>query len=180
MSHYILYIYMNEENQELYNKYVEHVAKHNEKVSTSRFPDAGFDLLCPHDIIIDHLSPFYEQVKLNTEIICGMVHTNITNHNNQREITNTNVSYYLYPRSSISKTNLRLSNSVGIIDSGYRGNIIGIFDVINNNTVNIQKYSRLLQITAPSLEPFHVKIVHKIEDLGITERGSGGFGSTGF
>ena len=34
-----------------------------------------------------------------------------------------NIGYYLYPRSSISKTPLILANSVGIIDSGYRGNI---------------------------------------------------------
>ena len=54
-----------------------------------------------------------------------------------------------------------------------------IFDIINNNNVNIQKHSRLLQITAPTLEPFHVKIVHDINKLGVTERGTGGFGSTG-
>ena len=44
------------------------------------------------------------------------------------------VGYYLYSRSSTgSKTPLRLSNSVGIIDSGYRGNIKACFDNINNS-----------------------------------------------
>ena len=43
-----------------------------------------------------------------------------------------NVSYYLYPRSSIIKTPLRMSNSVGIIDAGYRGNIIGCVDNIGD------------------------------------------------
>ena len=38
----------------------------------------------------------------------------------------------MYPRSSLSKTMLRLANSVGIIDAGYRGHLIGMFDVINN------------------------------------------------
>ena len=42
-----------------------------------------------------------------------------------------NTGYYMYPRSSLSKTKLRLANSVGIIDSGYRGNLIGMFDLIN-------------------------------------------------
>ena len=37
---------------------------------------------------------------------------------------NNYLSYYLYPRSSISKLNIRLANSVGIIDSGYRGKSI--------------------------------------------------------
>ena len=47
------------------------------------------------------------------------------------------VSYYLYPRSSVStKTPLRLANSVGIIDSGYRGNIKAVFD-INQSYFNI-------------------------------------------
>ena len=41
-----------------------------------------------------------------------------------------NISYYLYPRSSISKTSLRMSNSVGIIDAGYRGNIMVSLDNI--------------------------------------------------
>jgi dUTP pyrophosphatase len=173
MSHYILYIYVNKDNQELYDKYVEHVAKHNEHISYSEYPNAGFDLLCPYDISIDmtNLKPFHEQVKLNTDIACGMI-----KYNTNKSI---NVGYYLYPRSSIIKTNLRLANSVGIIDSGYRGNIMGVFDIINNNNINIQKYSRLLQITAPSLKPFYVKMVDNIHDLGITERGSGGFGSTG-
>ena len=41
----------------------------------------------------------------------------------------TNVSYYLLPRSSMgAKTPLRLSNSVGLKDAGYRGNVIAIVD----------------------------------------------------
>jgi dUTP pyrophosphatase len=89
------------------------------------------------------------------------------------------LSYYLYPRSSVSKTNLRLANSVGIIDSGYRGNIIGMFDIINHENNFCEKYSRLLQICSPTLKPLHVEIVNNIDLLGLTERGDNGFGSTG-
>ena len=86
-------------------------------------------------------------------------------------------SYYLYPRSSISKTPLMLANHVGVIDSGYRGNIIGSFrNLVEKYTV--QKYTRLLQICAPDLRPLYVEIV-SIEDLDITSRNEGGFGSTG-
>ena len=37
----------------------------------------------------------------------------------------------MYPRSSIYKTPLRLANNTGIIDSGYRGNLMGAFDNIS-------------------------------------------------
>ena len=84
----------------------------------------------------------------------------------------------MYPRSSISKTPLRLANSTGIIDAGYRGHLMGMFDVIYVNETNINKYDRHLQICAPGLIPIVVDIV---EDLGEeTARGDGGFGSTGF
>ena len=89
------------------------------------------------------------------------------------------LGYYLYPRSSIVKTGCRLANSVGIIDSGYRGNIGAYFDVINNNNSIIEKKSRFVQICHPTLEPFHVIIVQNESDLGTTRRGEGGFGSTG-
>jgi dUTP pyrophosphatase len=96
----------------------------------------------------------------------------------------------MYPRSSLSKTKLRLANSVGIIDSGYRGNLIGMFDVVNidkeiqNKDMDADYYAkvndRLLQICAPGLIPIYVEIVDGVYELGSeTERGSGGFGSTG-
>jgi dUTP pyrophosphatase len=91
----------------------------------------------------------------------------------------TPLGFYLYPRSSTgSKTSLRLSNSVGIIDSGYRGELIGVFDSHNNETI-IGGETRLLQICSGDLTPFKVKMVYSMNDLHITTRGIGGFGSTG-
>jgi len=101
--------------------------------------------------------------------------------------------YYIYPRSSLSKTQLRLANATGIIDAGYRGHLIGMFDVVNTNTnpneTNTdtifadyigKKYDRYLQICSPNLSPILVQLVSTVEDLGSkTERGDGGFGSTG-
>ena len=91
------------------------------------------------------------------------------------------------PRSSISKTFLRLANSRGIIDSGYRGPLIGVFDIMNttnnsNQNLNllVRRHDRVTQICAPGLEPILVEIVSYLEELGErTERGAGGFGSTG-
>jgi dUTP pyrophosphatase len=89
-----------------------------------------------------------------------------------------NTGFYMYPRSSLSKTRLRLANAVGIIDSGYRGNLIGAFDIIDDCSVT--KNTRLTQICAPSLMPIFVTVVDNLSDLGEqTERGTGGFGSTG-
>lgn len=100
----------------------------------------------------------------------------------------TPVGFYLYPRSSISNTSVRLANNVGIIDSGYRGCVAGMFDVVSRITTDgyvegsflrLQPYHRLLQICSPTLEPFTVEMVFAESELGTTNRGSGGFGSTG-
>jgi dUTP pyrophosphatase len=90
------------------------------------------------------------------------------------------LSYYMYPRSSISKTPLMLANHVGIIDSGYRGELIGAFRNLAGpeNAYTIQKNTRILQVCHPELKPIYVKLVDESE-LSNTERGSGGFGSTG-
>lgn len=100
--------------------------------------------------------------------------------------------FYLYPRSSISKTRMRLANSVGIIDAGYRGDLIAAIDTIgvfgstdiwniwNETLTPINKYDRYFQVCAPDLSPFLVHLVETEQELSPpTERGSGGFGSTG-
>lgn len=100
--------------------------------------------------------------------------------------------FYLYPRSSISKTRMRLANSVGIIDAGYRGDLIAAIDTIgifgstdiwhiwNETLAPVKKYDRYFQICAPDLSPFLVHLVETEQELSPpTERGSGGFGSTG-
>ena len=89
------------------------------------------------------------------------------------------MSYCMYPRSSISKTPLRVANCVGIIDSGYRGHLMGMMDNIRSGDFTIDEHTRYLQLCLPSLEPFRVELVETIDDLGFTSRGSGGFGSTG-
>jgi dUTP pyrophosphatase len=148
-------------DNELKEYYKKAVEKHNKNLQTE-FPNAGFDLFCPENSELNSNEIFC----LDTNVVCSMM--------NQQ---NKYISYYLYPRSSIIKTPLRLANSVGIIDSGYRGNIKSVFDV--KSEYNIEKYSRLVQICSPTLLPLYVKIVDNIEDLGVTERGSCGFGSTG-
>lgn len=83
----------------------------------------------------------------------------------------------LFPRSSIgAKTALRLSNSVGIIDSGYRGEVRALYDNTGDESYTIHKGDRIAQMMVMPSYRFKAKIVDSLED---SDRGSGGFGSTG-
>ena len=80
----------------------------------------------------------------------------------------------LFPRSSISKTNLRLANAVGVIDSGYRGEIMLKFDREGVRDYEVgDRVGQLMLIPIPSIQ--FVEVVN----LPNSDRSSGGFGSTG-
>ena len=173
--------------QELVKMYKEKVKAHNSKVRDSKYADSGFDLMIPFDYS-QHENGYTENRISNMTfraplgVKCSMSRIDST------IPLLVPCGYYLYPRSSIVKTPFRLSNSVGIIDSGYRGEIMAVVDNIDsaNNDMKacICKYmtpmTRMFQICSPTLEPFFVEIVETEEALGSsTERGNGGFGSTG-
>jgi len=91
--------------------------------------------------------------------------------------------YLLMPRSSIAKTPLRLCNSVGLIDAGYRGSLVGAFRWLKPDNETTTQYidnenTRLLQICHPSLCPIYVTLSEG-DELSTSLRGTGGFGSTG-
>ena len=86
------------------------------------------------------------------------------------------VAYFLFPRSSISKTPLRLSNSIGLIDGGYRGEIMAVVDNIKHEANTIEPGQRLFQLVGMDGSPIHFKLV---DELSESTRGEGGFGSTG-
>ena len=81
----------------------------------------------------------------------------------------------IYPRSSIFKTGLRMCNSVGVIDSGYRGEILFKFDVIAMNSKPYKKGDRIGQII---ITPYPSIEFTEVDELDNTERGDAGFGST--
>jgi dUTP pyrophosphatase len=165
-----LKIFVDSTDNELKQKYEEHIYQHHLKLhkNINHF-DAGFDLLCPE--IKSFTSSNVN--KLDYQIICS---AEIVGYN----YIDYNTGFYMYPRSSISKSSLRLANNVGIIDAGYRGHLIGMFDLIYKNESTINKFDRHLQICAPNLMPIIVELVNTIDDLGEkTIRGEGGFGSTG-
>ena len=160
------------QNAELRALYEEAINKHNQSVRHSEYPNSGFDLFVPEQTVFS--SPEFTNANLAQFSNTKMVSMGV-----KAEMIGIRPSaYYLYPRSSISKTPLMLANHVGIIDSGYRGPIIGAFRNLSLGTYTVEKHTRLLQICHPTLEPFYVELVEE-SDLSETERGSGGFGSTG-
>ncbi len=84
--------------------------------------------------------------------------------------------YLLMPRSSIAKTPLRLCNSIGLIDGGYRGEIMAAVDNIKTEAYTVMPGQRLFQLVAMDGSPIHLELV---DELSTTTRGTGGFGSTG-
>jgi dUTP pyrophosphatase len=96
----------------------------------------------------------------------------------------------VFPRSSIRKTGLQLSNSVGVIDSGYRGELQatfnklfggeGMYDEMKVNQMQPNDYykvgDRVAQIMIIPFPPIEFE---QVTQLSETERGDGGFGSTG-
>lgn len=83
----------------------------------------------------------------------------------------------LFPRSSIgAKTGLRLSNSTGIIDSGYRGEIRALYDNTSDEPYTIHKGDRIAQLMVMPSYRFKAKVVESLES---SDRGEAGFGSTG-
>lgn len=83
----------------------------------------------------------------------------------------------VYPRSSIRNKELSLSNSVGVIDSGYRGELQATFNKTAGEAS--EKYSVGDKIFQMIIIPYPVVKFIEVEELTSTERGEGGFGSTG-
>jgi len=89
----------------------------------------------------------------------------------------------LFPRSSIAKKNLVMANSVGVIDSDYRGEVMLRFKVLEISSYGAFKYAQLFNegdkvgqlviIAAPSIE------INEVKELNETVRGSKQFGSSG-
>lgn len=97
------------------------------------------------------------------------------------------VHYYLAPRSSIWKSGVTMANSMGIIDSSYRGELMGACIPIVSvgeegelvTAVDIKEGDRLFQVLAPGMGWIRKVVVLSKSELDTTSRGAGGFGSTG-
>ena len=126
--------------------------------SYSKPGDAGMDLTCTGTVVND-----------KGQLVCS---TGIA-----MEIPEGYVGL-IYPRSSICKTDMILSNSVGVIDSGYRGEIKFVFryDSSNNSMLWYNKGDRIGQIM---IVPHPTIRFQEVTELDQSVRGDGGFGSSG-
>lgn len=82
----------------------------------------------------------------------------------------------LFPRSSICKKDLEMTNSVGVIDSNYRGPIKSVFNPTCEDPEIYElgeRFAQLIIIPYPKIE------FEEVEELSETDRGEGGYGSTG-
>ena len=79
----------------------------------------------------------------------------------------------LFPRSSVYKTEQNLTNSVGVIDSGYRGEIMLKFSKSEKQYVPGDRVGQLIIIPYPNIE------FEEASTLSATDRGTDGYGSTG-
>lgn len=159
----VLKLYVDESNRELVDLYKSHVEKHNESVKTDPYPNAGFDLFVP------------EETTFHTAFATQFVNMKVKA---EMQFNHHPCAFAMHPRSSISKTPLMLANSTGIIDCGYRGDLIGAFRSFQS-PYTVEKHTRLLQICHPWMCPIHVELVKTADELTDTTRGAGGFGSTG-
>lgn len=155
---------------------------YKESKSSFHQGDSGVDLYTPKDIIVNPGQTVLVDLGIQTEV---------QEYSDSQTLCK-NLSYYLYPRSSIFKTPLMLANSVGIIDAGYRGNIkaavkyiatdddlqnIGKYGIGSLAPYTIKKGTRLFQICSNDLKPFSAVVF--TDELTESTRGEGGFGSTG-
>lgn len=167
-TNYILYLFVPTDN-EMRQTYVEKVEAHNQDLTLNSHMDSGFDVYVEKSQSME----CHKVNKVNFNIKCEMLKKG---NNGNWEPS----AFYMYPRSSISKTKFRLANSVGIIDSGYRGNLMGMFDVIYSlENVQCERGTRLCQICTSTLEPFKIVLIESDSNLSVTRRNDGGFGSTG-
>ena len=146
------------ENQSVKASYENHSEYHE--------GDSGLDLFVQGEVVVPAKALGF---KIDMMISCEAF-TDITKQGG-------NVAYYLWPRSSMgAKTPLRLSNSMGLIDAGYRGNIIALVDNLSESDYKVMPGSRLVQIVSPHAKSITFEMVNSLSE---TSRGTGGLGSTG-
>jgi dUTP pyrophosphatase len=132
-------------------------------VNNRRSTDSGFDIPMLFENAINGVHEFNLQIKI------------AATHNNAP------IPALLLPRSSISNTPFRLTNSIGLIDAGYRGTIRARVDVLESPLVMVPNRTRLFQICQGNFMPWDNIVIAQFEHelpAPPDNRGDGGFGST--
>jgi dUTP pyrophosphatase len=129
--------------------------------------NAGFDLYSAADLSVEdkvEFLPFGVAVRLlKVEQLAN-------------ELLKTDSHFFLMPRSSIYKSGLMMANSAGVIDKSYRGELKAPVWSMTGHS-HVSKGERWFQIVAPDMG--WIRNVRLVDSLPETNRGDGGFGSTG-
>ena len=139
------------------------IAEYYENHSTYHPGDSGLDLFMPEDVTIKA----GETRIISLQIKCAATESGAP------------TSYLLFPRSSIAKTPLRLSNSIGLIDSGYRGDIKVALDNFNfllsdGDSIHVPSYPGVVQVIGEVYNPGYVQF-RKRRNLNSYIEAAGGY-----
>jgi len=158
--------------------YEDHVHKHNTAIRDNLFANAGFDVFVPTTTTLPPGPAETQMLKLKIKAEMYSVVSAYTDVEAADEIRQAS-AYFLLPRSSMSKTPLMQSNHLGLIDAGYRGEIMAPVRNLSMASEVVTAGTRLFQLCHPYGTPIHVTLVEEVSELSTTDRGEGGFGSTG-
>ena len=145
----------------------------NSVINNMKFYFLLFFIFLFYHLIYFKLSAIFNccLLALATYLLVKLIDENSYNIQKNKEI----FGYYIFPRSSITKTPLILQNCVGIIDSTFRGELrVRVYNT-SSDPYKVSQGDKLFQLCLPNLHPFDFKIV---ESLDYTVRGDNGFGST--
>jgi deoxyuridine 5'-triphosphate nucleotidohydrolase len=133
--------------------------------------NAGVDLHAAASLTVEQIPSF-----IPFGIAVRLLKVESMPHGASHELVKTDSHFWLVPRSSIYKTGLLMANSMGVIDKSYRGELKApVWSMTGSSVVN--KGDRLFQIVAPDMG--WIRHIRLVDSLPSTERGKGGFGSTG-
>jgi len=133
--------------------------------------NAGFDLYASAAVTVGSTPEF-----ISFGVKARLLKVEQMPNGQSNELLKTDSHFWLLPRSSIYKTGLLMGNSVGVIDKSYRGELKAPVWSMTGDTA-VQRGDRLFQIVAPDMG--WIRHVRLVDSLPNTERGDGGFGSTG-
>ena len=169
MSKYVLKLRIVSPDDHLNSLYKEAVNKMNtEEYMANPHKDSGFDVFTPKENL--KIGPGGTKL-VDMKIQCAAYRIVCDNNTCVKVPT----AFFMYPRSSIYKSSVRLANNTGIIDSGYRGELmikLSQNDALGYYSIN-ERVGQLMILPYPKIE------FEESDHLTDTVRGTGGFGSTG-
>lgn len=152
----------------------------NEQVAGRDPADSGFDLPTPMEVTIPPHKTVLVKLGVTATVRSAITYQTPSGTWMADTVSAKRLSFWMPPRSSISKTPLILHNHIGVIDTGYNGELQAALHNTSDEPYKVHQLQRLVQIVSGDLTPFYKITIHShTEKPEATRRGTGGFGSTG-